>query len=60
MDNEARTGNRLPIFDFIHSLENTKSQDETKEINVIVKEKQYRDLSRSKSFDADSTDDSTQ
>ena len=83
MENEARSENRLPIFEFIHSLDNTESEDETsenrlpiiefinsldntesedetKEINVIVKEKQYRDQSRSKSFDADSTDDSTQ
>ena len=60
MENEASSENRLPIFDFIHSLDNTESEDETKEINEIVEEKQYRDQSRTNSFDADSTDDSTQ
>ena len=43
MENEASSENRLPIFDFIHSLDNTESEDETKENNEIVEEKQYRD-----------------
>lgn len=43
MENEGRSENRLPIFEFIHSLDSTESEDETKEINVIVKDKQYRD-----------------
>ena len=46
-------GNRLPIFDYIHSLDRSEESQ-----NYKVKE--YRDIKRRKSFDTESTDDSGQ
>ena len=65
MESEYSNGNRLPIFEHIHSLDDKENQDIYGNIenNVTLKdlkENNSRAKSRSKSYDADSTDDSIQ